>query len=173
MSDWRDLLVLDDDGLLALCDTEVYRGSGPGGQKRNKTSSAVRIRCRSTGLAGQSSDSRKQVQNRRYALQRLRRRIAFTLRGSPACGCSGGAGHVVGRMDRIKRTAPREKQIHPGCAHMRSYSTRFVVAKGVVSACADDLGITTGALNRLLSTDSELKEHVNRMRVELGLKRLK
>ena len=34
-----DWVALDDAKLLAQCDVDTYRASGPGGQKRNKTSS--------------------------------------------------------------------------------------------------------------------------------------
>ena len=53
------------------CDWEYYRGSGAGGQKRNKTSSAVRCRHKASGAVGQSQDERNQKLNRRIAFKRM------------------------------------------------------------------------------------------------------
>jgi hypothetical protein len=69
-----------DEALLAECRVETFRGPGPGGQKRNKTSSAVRITNAPSGLAAVAGESRSQSQNKSTALRRLRRRMAIELR---------------------------------------------------------------------------------------------
>ena len=74
------LLGLADPALLAQCKMDRLRGSGPGGQKRNKTESSVRLRHTATGLAALSGESRSQPENKARALRRLRERIAFDLR---------------------------------------------------------------------------------------------
>ncbi len=51
---------------------EFYRASGPGGQHRNVTDSAVRIRHLPTGIVTQASERRSQAQNRQLALERLK-----------------------------------------------------------------------------------------------------
>lgn len=57
--------------LLAECDVEPYKSSGPGGQKKNKTESSVRVRHLPSGLVRIATESRSQLRNREAALQRM------------------------------------------------------------------------------------------------------
>src|SRR6186997_2912367 len=68
------------DQLLAQCEVDTYRASGPGGQKRNKTSSAVRLRHGPTGLIVIAEESRSQHDNKAKALTRLWHALFLDLR---------------------------------------------------------------------------------------------
>src|SRR5438552_7866999 len=76
-SNWT---ALNDRQLLAQCEVDTYRASGPGGQKRNKTSSAVRLRHLPSGLIVIAEESRSQHENRARALRRMRQALYLKLR---------------------------------------------------------------------------------------------
>jgi ribosome-associated protein len=57
--------------LLEECDVTPYKSSGPGGQKKNKTESSIRIRHRPTGIVRIATESRSQSANKLRALERV------------------------------------------------------------------------------------------------------
>lgn len=59
-------------------DVVAYRGSGPGGQHRNKSSTAIRLTHRPSGLVVSAEDSRSQWQN----LQSAKAKLVEALRGA-------------------------------------------------------------------------------------------
>lgn len=50
---------------------QVFRGFGKGGQKRNKTSNAVRCIHEASGAVGEAEDGRSQDLNRKMAFKRM------------------------------------------------------------------------------------------------------
>lgn len=64
-----------DEALLAQCDVETFRASGPGGQNVNRRETAVRIRHRPTGIVVTCQDERSQYRNKQIALARLRKKL--------------------------------------------------------------------------------------------------
>src|SRR5215208_183528 len=71
---------LSDSQMLDQCEVDTYRASGPGGQKRNKTSSAVRLRHVPSGLIVIAEESRSQHENKAKALKRLFHALFLDLR---------------------------------------------------------------------------------------------
>ncbi len=58
------------------CEITPYKSSGPGGQKKNKTESSVRVRHLPTGIVRIATESRSQARNRELALERVRAELA-------------------------------------------------------------------------------------------------
>ena len=67
---------LSDDSLLAQCDVQAHRASGPGGQHRNKTETAIRLVHTPSGVTAEGKDQRSRTQNLKAALGRLREKLA-------------------------------------------------------------------------------------------------
>lgn len=63
----------------ADCNWEYMRGTGPGGQKRNKTESKVRCTHRASGAVGESDETRSQHDNRRLAFRKMAETKEFKL----------------------------------------------------------------------------------------------
>jgi protein subunit release factor B len=53
------------------CNVQTKRGSGKGGQNRNKRDTAVRIVHRASGAVGESQEQRSQLQNKVTAFRRM------------------------------------------------------------------------------------------------------
>lgn len=53
------------------CRVDTYRGSGAGGQNRNKRDTAVRITHVPSGAVGRCEEQRNQLQNKKVAFRRM------------------------------------------------------------------------------------------------------
>lgn len=82
-------------------DETHIRGTGAGGQKKNKTSSGVRLVHRASGAVGESTDSREQTQNRAHAFARLRDTPEWKAWFRAACATAMGQPTITERIDAM------------------------------------------------------------------------
>jgi hypothetical protein len=168
---------LSDAQLLGQCEVDTYRASGPGGQKRNKTSSAVRLRHLPSGLIVIAEESRSQHENRARALRRLREALYLKLR-EPLRPSELAAGGLSSRAEWRQALEPS------GRLSLGRKDPRFWLAVGLVldvlqavqarvSEAAGILGITTGNLIDFLQVFPKVWEQANVLRAQCGQKPLR
>ena len=169
---WRQFLSLDDEALLGQCKVDRFRASGPGGQKRNVTDSAVRLRHLPSGLIVEANESRSQHQNRTRAIRRLRHSIALTLR-EPVVLDSG-----------EPSTELIEARSHEGRLGMGRRDTRYltvIAALFDVLAAVDwrpgdaarQIGVSGASLTRLIQQDRPAWRALNEQRRAKGMSALR
>ena len=167
-----DYLSLEDDLLIAQCEVDSYRARGPGGQKRNKTSSAVRLRHRPTGLAVTAVEDRSQHVNKRRALRRLREAIALQVRGGidlEQYQRSETLSVCISTDGRF-RVGPRDQQRYSA---IRELLDVLAACRMRVSEAAEHLDLSTAHLVKLIQQDPKLWERVNQMRAAAGVRPLR
>jgi hypothetical protein len=170
--DKQDPLQLSDDDLIGQCEIDVYRASGPGGQKRNKTSSAVRLRHRVSGLIVTAAESRSQHENRARALRRLRRAIALHVR-SPFDPRDESTGELLQScMSRDGRLSVGRRD-HRYNAAISKILDLLAACDVQLSTAAAHLGVSTANLSAFLKNDPKLWDRVNQMRTAAGQKPLR
>jgi hypothetical protein len=172
-TDWT---VLNDEQLLAQCEVDTYRASGPGGQKRNKTSSAVRLRHPPSGLLVIAEESRSQHENRARALRRLRQALFLKLRLALAPEALTPEA-LAARLDFAQARGP-DGRLHLGLKDPRYWPAVGVVldvlqaCEGRLSEAAAALGVTTANLGEFLRSHDKVWEQANQLRLRFGHKPL-
>ncbi|HVP10218.1 MAG TPA: peptide chain release factor-like protein [Phycisphaerae bacterium] len=157
----------DDAALLGDCAVDAYRSSGPGGQHRNKTSTAVRLRHQPTGLIVIAEDSRSQHENKLRAIRRLRMAIAMECRqaineGWRPVGAVQDACTKAGRVEISRR--------NPSYPLVAATILDAVAARGGrLREAGELLKLTTAQLSRFLTSDAKVLTAANRIRRANGL----
>jgi hypothetical protein len=158
------LLRLTDTELLRECRQELYKSSGPGGQHRNKVTTALRLGHEAAGVHAQAEEGRSLEENRLRAVHRLRERIAIEVRAP---------------FDAAKPKLPPEftKYVSPDgklAVNPKNPDYPFVVATLLDALAASDrsyaaaaaaLGITTSQLTKFLQSDREVWRWISEGRV--------
>jgi hypothetical protein len=160
---------LTDDQLLRQCEVDTYRASGPGGQKRNKTSSAVRLRHPPTGLIVIAEESRSQHENRARALRRMRQALFLEIRDqSPEQS----AADLAQARDSDGRLALGRKEVRFWPAAGAALDL-LVLYEARLSDVAERVGVSTANLVEFLRTDPKVWQRANEMRARFGHKPLR
>ncbi len=150
--------------LLAHCQVTRTRGSGPGGQHRNKVETAIVAKHEPTGVIGQASEKRSQKANQEVAIGRLRVNLALAVRTSRPAAST------------LWRSRTRQGKLQVNAKH---FDYAAILAEALdfiwdqqfdVAATAKQLGISTSQLVKFLKTCAPAFEAVNlgRRRLDMG-----
>jgi hypothetical protein len=168
-----DWIAAEDEVLLRQCEVDRYRASGPGGQHRNKTESAVRLR-HASGVVAHSADSRSQHENKAKALRRLREQLAFELRRPVALPAwTPPAALAALAADGLGKRGEKTRVSVPYLLAVAALLDVFAACGGSVSETATRIGHSTGALSRFILADDRLARAVGELRAAHGLKPLR
>ena len=159
---------LPEAALLAQVEESRHRASGPGGQRRNKVETAVRLRHLPTGLQAEANERRSLEQNRSMALRRLRLRLALDVR-------------VPVDVDTyepsalwVERTGGARLSVNERHADVPSLVAEaldvIVSCEDEASAAAACLGVTASRLLRVLRLEPAALGAVNQRRSARGIR---
>lgn len=163
---------LNDEQLLAQCDWYARRASGRGGQKRNKTSSAITLHHRPTDITVIAVESRMQGENREKALERLRLALVLSIRRAVDMETFQAPPELQEQVNRdgklkVNPSNPRYLSILATALDLLNFY------RGQVSSAADRLGLSTSNFINLLERDPKAWTAAQEMRKRFGLPSLK
>lgn len=156
-------------GLLKHVTESRTRRSGPGGQHRNKTETAVVLVHRPTGISAEGSERRSQAENRQVALRRLRMKLAVEHRTS--ANPSGLSDLWLSRVRGRHLVISAGHEDYP--ALVAEALDRLHETGWQVSAAARMLGVSPSQLIRLFKKAPAAWARVNEHRLAIGLPALK
>lgn len=162
---------LPDDELLKQCELGFGRGSGPGGQHRNKVETACLITHEPTGISASAKERRSQSQNRHQAIKRLRLSLAVGVRTQVHH-----ARHQPSDLWRSRRQGEKVSinPEHSDYPALLAEALDVIVARRFdVAGAAGVFGVTMSQLAKLVRHEPRAFKLVNDGRVAQGLRALK
>jgi hypothetical protein len=159
--------LLTDDALLAQCREDHFRGSGPGGQKRNKTSNGVRLVHEPTGTIITATESRSLKENRVHAIRRLRLKLATDVREPVDLVHFSPPDWFLSIRHGKQIDASHKNPLHAAAGGLTL--DLLAALNGNPAAVAVNLGLSTSAVIKLLEDEPQFWAAANRIRAELGM----
>ena len=164
VKNWLDFLRLTDNELIKHCRTDVFKATGKGGQKKNKTSNAIRLTL--SHLVVTESKSRSKAENIKKALKKLRIAIATDSRHN-----------LVGSDNTISPPNEILPYLHTSEIHINSrnpvfpiflgyFFVSYIKYKGNWNSLGNELGFTTSQLRKFVGKQGTLKQTFDRMQSE-------
>lgn len=148
-------LRMTDAELLHACREERYKASGPGGQRRNKVTTAVRLRHEAAGVVVQAEEGRALEENRRRAVRRLRERIAIEVRAPFDLASPKATAEFTKYVSSEGRLSVNAKNPDYPIVVATLLDT-LAAAGGNYATAAKALAVTTSQLVKFLESDREI-----------------
>jgi hypothetical protein len=159
--------LLNDDTLLAQCRQDQFRGSGPGGQKRNKTSNGVRLVHQPTGILVTATESRSLKENALFALRRLRIKLAADIREHVDLQHFEAPDWFISIRHGTRIEASHRHPLYAATAGL--ILDLLAASNGNPAAVAVNLGVSTTTVIKFLEAEPPFWAAASRIRAELGL----
>ena len=163
--------MLEDEVLLKDVIFDFGRTGGPGGQHRNRKATACTATHLPTDISGEASERRKQSENRKMAISRLRRTLAIRLRRDITSNT-----YTPSELWESRRTG-EQFAINP---KHRDYPCILAEALDVVfayefdmKASAEKLQISATQLLKIIVHENAAYAWLNEQRKERGLSALR
>jgi hypothetical protein len=148
------------------CEQAHTKGSGPGGQHRNKVQTAVVVTHTPTALVGAASESRSQQANMGQAIFRLRVRLALQCRSAPP---DDGIAPSALWSSRTRSGKVAVNENHADFPAVLAEALNGIWEARDVKAAAEALGVSSSQLVKLLAKEPAALLQVNALRASAGL----
>ncbi len=157
----QKLLQLPPETLQKQCKLTYFQASGPGGQKRNRKLSAVRLTHNETGLSVTASEYRETARNLADAVQKLRIQLVLSLDLEEAKETS-----TDTPLSKFRATANENHPDFPGSL-LEAYH-KFYLNEGGIGETAKYLKVSSSALIKFFKKDKNTWRHIQDIRQQFG-----
>ncbi|MCP4156924.1 MAG: peptide chain release factor-like protein [bacterium] len=160
-----DILLLPPEELVKKCKISNYQASGPGGQKRNRKLSAVRLTHTATGLAVTASEFRETARNLAKAVHKLRLEMVLAIKPAHLAEPPTEKETTL-LIPLFRANAAANHPDFPGSV-LAAY-VFFYLHEGGVGEASKKLGVTSSALIRFFKKDKTVWRKVQEIREHFG-----